>query len=111
MPGLILTAAPAGAQDSRQPVSDPGIVVTGQAPACRPADLACLNAQLKLSGAGHPTPSPAREGEAEATTPSRVGTFSQTATAQRMGRNFGKAATPYRPPAPSYSHPAGPVPR
>lgn len=91
------------------------ILVTGQRPApgctgqsaAQPVDYACLNGELKAAATSVPPPAPSAADAvtAQATTPSKVGTFSHTATAQRMGQNFGKSAQPYRPPAPQYTNP------
>jgi len=84
---------------------------TGQSSA-QPIDYACLNGELKTAAtAAQPAPSAADATAAQATTPSKIGTFSFSATSQRMGQNFGKSAEPYRPPAPQYATPvrgAGP---
>lgn len=118
----ILGFAPqsAFAQESRTPAATDvqaksDVVVTGKRPgstcggatSAQPIDYACLNSELKTAAAAaQPTPSAADAVTSQATTPSKVGTFSHTATAQRMGQNFGKSAQPYRPPAPIYSNPA-----
>jgi len=115
--GLLLMLAPLPA--IAQEKSD--IFVNGQRPdsACngqtsqQPIDLACLNKDLKAAAsAAQPTPLAADAITAQATTPSKVGTFSHTATAQRMGQNFGKSAQPWRPPAAQYTSPVrGAAPR
>lgn len=80
-----------------------GSACTGGASA-QPIDYACLNAALKATATAA---QPARErAAAEADRPSKVGTFSFAATAQRMGANFGHSAQSYRPPAPRYANPA-----
>lgn len=101
------------AKVAKEPGKD--ITVTGQRPnatcggatSAQPIDYACLNSALKTATtAAQPAPSAADAITSQATTPSKVGTFSHTATAQRMGQNFGKSAQPYRPPAPVYTNPA-----
>lgn len=96
------------------------ILVTGQRPAssctgqssAQPVDYACLNGELKAAAANTapPASSAADAITSQATTPSKVGTFSHTATGQRMGQNFGKSAQPYRPPAPVYTYPVRTAP-
>ncbi len=90
------------------------ILVTGQRPgstcdgrtSAQPIDYACLNGQLQTAAKGAP---PARSAAdavtSQATTPSKAGTFSFSATSQRMGKNFGHSAQPYRPPPPVYTNP------
>jgi len=104
---LVLAPAAHGA-------TTPDVLVTGQHPgsACtastpaRPVDYACLNQALKAAvKAGRPAPPAVDAATAQANTPSKVGTFSHAATAQRMGQNFGHSAQPYRPPAPTYANP------
>jgi hypothetical protein len=101
--------------------ADDEVVVTGPPSSCvhdapgpqpaRSIDYGCITRELAQKGHFVPptVPSPA----AQAHIPSRVGTFSYTATAQRMGSGFGKGVTPQRPPAPTYSSVtiAGRVPR
>lgn len=123
----VAMAGPAAAQEA--PKADPArrdIVVTGTRPqsgctAVAPnasqssagqPDLACLNGELQAAArAGQPLPSAVDATTAQATVPSKVGTFSYSATQQRMGQNFGKSATPYRPPTPTYTTPTVPGPR
>lgn len=79
-----------------------------------PIDYACLTRSLKAEARSAPGGTSAIDAAAaQAHVPSRVGTFSFSATAQRMGSNFGKAAMPYRPPPPVYANPiiAGQPPR
>ena len=126
---LVLFAAapqPARAQQAEKPaVTDTqgksDVVVIGKRPgstcggtaSAQPIDYACLNSELKTAAtAAQPAPSATDAVTSQATTPSKVGTFSHTATVQRMGQNFGKSAQPYRPLAPIYAKPAaGPPPR
>ncbi|WCM25949.1 hypothetical protein NDN01_18230 [Sphingomonas sp. QA11] len=75
-------------------------------------DLSCLNRELQTAAkSGQVAPSAAGDTTSRANVPSKVGTFSFSATAQRVGRNFGKSATPYRPPAPVFTSPVMPGPR
>jgi hypothetical protein len=108
---VVLLAPPVRAQEAGEQAGA-DVVVTGQrpGPACAARDLACLNRQLTagltagLKTSGHPpAPRAAAAIEAQATTPSKAGTFSHAATAQRMGGNLGKSAQPYRPRAPIFS--------
>lgn len=117
----LVLAAPATAQrapdkqdatERRQEKSD--IRVTGRRPgstcngtaSAQPIDYACLNRELKTAAtSAQPAPSATDAIASQTTTPSKVGTFSHAATAQRMGKNFGKSAQPYRPPAPQYTNP------
>ncbi|MES2452011.1 MAG: hypothetical protein V4610_15745 [Pseudomonadota bacterium] len=95
--------APLAAQQHLSVSSHDTVVVTGRrTPGCASGDLPCLDAELKAA-AKRPALPAIGATAAEATTPSRVGTFSHTATAQRMGRNFGRSAQPYRPAAPAYT--------
>ena len=90
------------------------VIVNGQRqPACSSTapgghglNLACLNGQVKAAAeAGNPPPPAIDATTAQANTPSKVGTFSQAATSQRLGKNFGHSAQPYRPPPPVYANP------
>jgi hypothetical protein len=68
-------------------------------------DYACLNGQLTAAARdGQPVPPVADQTSSQADVPSRVGTFSYSATRQRMGSNFGRSAQPDRPPAPNYAN-------
>ncbi len=76
------------------------------APGGHGLNLACLNGQVKAAAeAGNPAPPAIDATTAQANTPSKVGTFSEAATSERLGKNFGKSAMPYRPPAPVYANP------
>ena len=87
-----------------------GEVIVNGKPSCSAGgghglDLGCLNNQLQTAAkAGDPASSVTPDAVRDAQTPSKAGTFSQTATAERLGKNFGKSAQPYRPPAPVYSN-------
>lgn len=97
-------------EQATQPVAQ--VIVNGhRQSACPQAsgghglDLACLNRQLQAAAkAGDPASPQIPDAARDAQTPSKVGTFSQTATAERLGKTFGKSAQPYRPPAPVYSN-------
>jgi hypothetical protein len=107
---LLLALAPTLA--SAAPAQPPEVVVNGKpercpAPSAHGIDYACLNAALKADTAPPLAPAPAIDATTrKADVPSKVGTFSYTATAQRMGKNFGHSASPYRPPPPVYGHAA-----
>jgi hypothetical protein len=99
-------AAPAQAQvqDKPDPVGE--VTVTPPAKtglgACAPVDYPCLDKALKAAALSAKPPEPGLPPQVasvadQAVIPTRVGTFSQTATAQRLGPNFGHAATPWRP--------------
>ncbi len=110
-----LTPLPAFAQQTEVPVKTEAqdksdLVVTGTRPApcggTGAIDYACLNAQLETAVKdARPASSAAAAVTADATTPSKAGTFSFSATAQRMGKNLGHSAQPYRPSAPTYATP------
>lgn len=113
-------------EDAKAEAVDPGddeLLVIGRRPAppCIRAaaegkqviDYACLTQELargsaSVSSAGQAALDAAA---AQARDPSRSGTFSFTATQQRMGSNFGVSATPARPPRPVYAPPMTPKPR
>jgi hypothetical protein len=82
---------------------------TGEGPAlgaCAPADYPCLDKALKAAALSARPAEPVGLGDAVLVdTPTRVGTFSQAATAQRLGPNFGHAATPWRPTTPPNASP------
>ncbi len=96
-------AAQAQAQARPDPVdsvvvSPPAKAGEGDLSTCAPVDYACLGAALKAAAASaRPAPSPALDDAVSADVPTRVGTFSQAAVAQRLGPNLGRAATPWRP--------------
>lgn len=105
------TADPSGVE-----VVLPEVVVTAPrpSPSCvRPGaggdeaiDYGCLNKALALRAAPAPGIAAVIGGvAAQAHVPSRIGTFSYSATAQRMGSAFGRSATPYRPPPTAFSRP------
>ncbi len=123
---LLMTVASGGAAHAAQaadsrptpPASVDEVIVNGQRqPACSTTvpgghglNLACLNGQVKAAAAaGNPPPPAIDATTAEANTPSKVGTFSQSATSERLGKNFGHSAQPYRPPAPVYANPTIPT--
>ncbi len=117
---MIAGASAAAEPSAPAPVDE--VVVNGRRPdACPPAapvgghglDLACLDRQVKAAAsAGRPPPlAGARDAAVrDAQVPSRAGTFSFSAVAQRMGPNLGKSAEPYRPPPPVYASPIAPRP-
>ncbi len=117
---LLILPSPLRAEPAHDPDKQ-DILVTGHRPgstcdgkdSAQPIDYACLNGELKTAAdAARPAPPAIEATASQANTPSKVGTFSHSATAQRMGSNFGKSAQPYRPPAPTYtSHVRGGAPR
>lgn len=110
--GTATLAMPAGAQSRpASPMAD--VVVTGERAASRCAargrmDVACLNREVAAAAASARPPVPA-DPMKELRAPIRAGTFSRAATEQRMGSNFGRAATPYRPGAAFRASPILPV--
>lgn len=74
----------------------------------RSVDYACLNRSLE--GEARPPVHRGAAAPVDLTSPERTGTFSYSAVSQRMGANFGRAATPQRPQTPTYSNaiPGGP---
>lgn len=112
----VILAPPALAQ--AKPGARHDIVVTGSRPPAGCAvrdtglDLPCLNGELRAAAKAGQDGPPVGDGvAAHADTPSKVGTFSYSATQQRLGSNFGKSAMPARAPAPRYTSPSLPVPR
>ncbi|WP_165189839.1 hypothetical protein [Caulobacter soli] len=104
LPGLLALSLGQAAQAQSQPTPVDGVIVSpparaGAGPAaCAPADYACLGAALKAAAAHARPAAPVPLGDAvSADVPTRVGTFSQAAVAQRLGPNLGRAATPWRP--------------
>lgn len=92
----------------------PGAAARPCPPAGAAPDYACLDRALKAAAqAGRPAPLPSAHDSAvaDAQVPSKAGTFSFSAVAERMGPNLGQSAQPYRPPPPVYANPvqAGPV--
>ena len=91
---LLCLAVPAAAQQAApQPTTNCTDVEVGSA---RSYD--CINAQL--GNLAHSTQrfSSSTDAPVSANSLSNVvGTFNQSATANRLGRNFGKSVTPYRP--------------
>jgi hypothetical protein len=66
--------------------------------------LDCLNEELK-SATQRVKPSQPKP-PLDASSPSvAVGGFNETAVGQQFGPNFGKSATPFRPPPPTFSNP------
>lgn len=112
--GLAASAAVQAQDRAHQPKSRDEVIVNGKPAAdCSPQargrskgiDFACLNHQVQAAAAaGQPTPSADQTVTSQANTPSKVGTFSFSATSERMGKNLGHSARPYRPPAPTYSN-------
>jgi hypothetical protein len=111
---LILVSAPALAQtqpDSSGTVVAPAAGAAQSAsPACVQVQVAgeassafnCLNQQLQqdVEGTG-PTQSKL---PLSANSPSnQVGTFNEQSLREQYGQNFGKSATPYRPPPPTFN--------
>jgi hypothetical protein len=90
----------AGAQ--AQPARDPAAGADGPA-TCTDVQVGsaqsynCINAQL--GALAHATQRPSStDAPLTASSPSNeVGTFNESATRERLGPNFGKSATPYRP--------------
>jgi hypothetical protein len=89
--------APAGAAQSASPACVQ-VQVAGQAPSA----LNCLNQQLQQDVEGvAPTQSKL---PLSADSPSnQVGTFNEQSMREQYGQNFGKSATPYRPPPPTFN--------
>jgi hypothetical protein len=74
------------------------VQVAGQGPSA----FNCLNQQLQQEVEGvAPTQSKL---PLSATSPSnQVGTFNEQSLSEQYGQNFGKSATPYRPPPPTFN--------
>ena len=74
------------------------VQVAGQAPSA----FNCLNQQLQQAVEGvAPTQSKL---PLSANAPSnQVGTFNEQSVSEQYGQNFGKSATPYRPPPPTFN--------
>jgi hypothetical protein len=96
----LLTANPAAAQTRNQPAPP------GGPPAANCTDVQvgsaesydCINAQLGNLARGTTRFSSDVDAPITAAAPSnQVGTFNEAATRGRLGPNFGKSATPYRP--------------
>jgi len=110
-----LTASPGWGADKQHPstprTATDDILVNGKRDtACPPAkgtiDYTCLNGDLQAAAsAGQPAPPAADAATSQVDVPSRVGTFSYSATHQRLGSNFGHSVTPARPPAPTFINP------
>lgn len=110
----VASAAHAAEPGSAQAPAVGEVVVNGQRPAACSAtapgghglNFACLDGQVKAAAAaGAPAPPAIDATPAQASTPSQVGTFSHAATAERLGKTFGRSAQPYRPPPPVYANP------
>jgi hypothetical protein len=113
-PALLLGLAAGAPGAAAQADSADPVVVTGRLPArsCtrvtpkggRELDLDCLNGALVAKArASEGAPPAVPSARSDMAVPSRVGTFSYSATRQRMGPNFGKSARPFRPSSPSYA--------
>lgn len=107
-------AAEPEAVSDKVPATVREVIVNGKRqPACAATaagghapNLACLNLELEAAARPGDPPAPAIDAAArDAQTPSKTGAFSQAATAERLGKNFGHSAQPYRPPPPAYSNP------
>ncbi len=108
----LFPALPAAAQTV---AATPEIVITAPKPshACDAADggtapvlnYACLTQALQAKAGVTPPDAVARPAT-DLASPGDTGTFSYSATKQRMGDQFGVSATPQRPPAPVYAPPA-----
>jgi len=122
--GGIWSVARAQADDPGKPeAAQDELLVIGRSPAGSCAqtradggqaiDYACLTRGLASAPLSGPSAGKAAvdTAAAQARAPSRSGTFSFTATQQRMGSNFGVSATPNRPPRPVYGPPMTPKPR
>jgi hypothetical protein len=95
---LVCVAAPALAQPAAgQPKPAPATNCTDvQVGSAQSYD--CINAQLGAVAAGTQRYSSDLNAPVSANSPSNtVGVFNQSATANRLGQNFGKSVTPYRP--------------
>lgn len=110
------TASDANAVAGRP--ADRDILVVGKPGPCAPLrhrqrlapNVDCLNRDLaaRLTERRGPVP-PVTPFGSEMAAPARSGTFSFTATSQRMGSNFGRSAYPFRPNAPVYRNPVLPA--
>jgi hypothetical protein len=100
---LLLLATPAAAQQPK-PATNCTDVQVGTA-----QSYDCINAQLGNLARNTQRFSADADAPVAASSPSNVvGTFNQSATANRLGRNFGKSVTPYRPaytPPPAFGGP------
>lgn len=110
---LLLALAPAALHAGPRDEGRDVVVNGKRAETCAPAaqahagavDYACLNGQLEAAAtAAQPAPPAADAVTAQATTPSKAGTFSFSATHERLGSSFGRSVAPQRPPAPGYSN-------
>jgi hypothetical protein len=101
---LLSLAAPALAQQPAAGATNCTDVQVGSA-----QSYDCINAQLGAVARNTQRFSSDANAPVSASSPSNVvGTFNQSATANRLGRNFGKSVTPYRPaytPPPSLGTP------
>jgi hypothetical protein len=113
----LLAAAPwasAGAQtgaqtggQTRAPAPAPDTCTDVQVGSAQ--SYACINARLGAVAQGTDRPS-SQDAPLNSASPSNaVGSFNEGATRNRLGANFGKSATPYRPPV--ANPPALPPPR
>jgi hypothetical protein len=110
---LLLVASPAFAAD----LPSSGVALGPTAPAThdehcveveiggeKSSRLDCLNEELK--NATQRVKPNAPKPPLDASSPSvAVGGFNETAVGQQFGPNFGKSATPFRPPKPTFSNP------
>lgn len=91
-----------------------GLLVPAQAaapsPACVQVQVAgqgtsaynCLNQQLQQEVEGA-TPTQSKLPISASSPSNQVGTFNEQSMREQYGQNFGKSATPYRPPAPAFN--------
>ncbi|MDD4889949.1 MAG: hypothetical protein PHU85_08450 [Phycisphaerae bacterium] len=120
---LLATALPAQAappQNRRDKIAraDSEVVVTGKRPSdctakagtAKAPDYACLSFELKAAAKPGQSGPPAEDAiTGQADQPNKAGTFSYSATHQRLGSNFGKSAQLARPPAPVFTTPVVPA--
>ena len=92
---LLAATAPALAQ----PVSPPAATTCTDVQVGSAQSYDCINAQLGNVARTAPRTSSETDAPVTSSSPSNVvGTFNAGATANRLGRNFGHSAVPYRPP-------------
>jgi hypothetical protein len=105
--GLAMAAPKAAWAQPAPPPAAPGNCTDVQVGTAQSYD--CINAQLGAVAKNTQRFSSDANAPVSASSPSNVvGTFNQSATANRLGQNFGKSVTPYRPaytPPPAFGTP------
>jgi hypothetical protein len=102
--GILLplpAAAQSGSNSGAAPSANPACVqvqVTGKSPSA----FNCLNQQLQQEVQGVAPPQPKLPLSANSSS-NQVGTFNEQSVSEQYGQNFGKSATPYRPPPPTFN--------